>query len=484
MQMNARYELARLARDPRFDGRFFVGVRTTGIYCRPICPAVSPKRENVTFFDTAAAATEAGFRPCLRCRPEAAPGSPAWRGTSTTVRRGLRLIADGALDQEGVEALADRLGVSGRHLRRLFEQHIGASPQSIAHTQRLNFAKTLIDQTSLPMADVAVAAGYGSTRRFNDAVRKAWGKSPRVLRQLRPAVRRKDQLVLRLPYYEPYDWETILNFFRYRAIPGVEYVSESAYRRIVRTEGGAAEIEVRNADGHLEAAVRGIEPRHLFPLVQTLREVFDTDAPIADIAAVLRKDALLRRLLRLHPGIRVPGAFDRFEHIVRAILGQQVSVRAATTIAGRLALRYGDPAPESLQVTGELTHLFPAPERLVRARMEALGITKSRAATIRRVAGAVVARRLDLDPSVPSADFVAGFTSLRGIGPWTAEYTLLRAMKDPDAFPASDLGVIKAMSPGNDVRLSAREIEARADAWRPWRAYAALLLWQRAAAGG
>ncbi len=483
MQMDARYELARLARDPRFDGRFFVGVRTTGIYCRPICPAVSPKSENVTFFETAAAASEAGFRPCLRCRPEAAPGSPAWGGTSTTVRRGLRLIADGALDRSGVEALAERLGVSSRHLRRLFDKHVGASPQAIAHTQRLNFAKTLIDQTNLSMADVAVAAGYGSTRRFNDAVQKAWGKPPRALRRLRTAGRRQDELILRIPYYEPYDWQTILGFFRHRAIPGVEHVSESAYRRVVRTDGGAAEIEVRNADGYLEAAVRGVEPRYLFPLVQALRDVFDTDAPIADITAVLENDRLLRRLLRQHPGIRVPGAFDRFEHVVRAILGQQVSVRAATTLAGRIAERYGEPVPESLGSGGELTHLFPQADRLARARVESLGITKTRASTIRRVASAVISGRLDLGPSVSGQVFFASFTALQGIGPWTAEYTLLRAMKDPDAFPASDLGVIKAMSPGED-RLPVRDIEARAERWRPWRAYAALLLWHSTQAGG
>ncbi len=484
MQMDARYELARLARDPRFDGRFFVAVRTTGIYCRPICPAVSPKRENVTFYETAAAATEAGFRPCLRCRPEAAPGSPAWGGTSTTVRRGLRLIADGALDHDGVEALAGRLGVTSRHLRRLFVKHIGASPQAIAHTQRLNFAKTLIDQTSLPMADVAVAAGYRSTRRFNDAVQKAWGKTPGALRRRRSAGGRQDGLVLRLPYYEPYDWETIRGFFMARAIPGVEHVTETAYRRVVRTDDGPAEIEVRNSNGYLEVAVHGAEPRSLFPVVQTLRDVFDTDAPIADITAVLRKDPQLRKLIKKHPGIRVPGVFDRFEHIVRAILGQQVSVRAATTLAGRIAERYGDPVPGARGETGEVTRLFPTPERLTRARVESLGITSSRAATIRRVASAVSSGRLNLDSSVAAADFVTQFTALKGIGPWTAEYTLLRAMKDPDAFPASDLGVIKAMSAGAGTRLSVREIEARADAWRPWRAYAALLLWQSASAGG
>ena len=484
MQNASRYEHARLARDPRFDGRFFVGVRTTGIYCRPICPAVSPKRENVRLFDTAAAASEAGYRPCLRCRPEAAPGSPAWGGTSTTVRRGLRLIADGALEQGGVEALAARLGVSGRHLRRLFEHHVGASPQAIAHTERLHFAKNLIDQTGLPMMDIAVAAGYGSTRRFNDAVKRAWNKSPSELRRLRSAERKREGLVLRLPFYEPYDWSFFIDFFSCRAMPGVEHVDGETYRRVVRTSNGPALVEVSRGTRQLEIAVRGVQPADLYALVQNLRDVFDTDAPIADISRVLAEDSLLSGLVGKYPGIRVPGAFDRFEHMVRAILGQQVSVRAATTLAGRIAERYGDPVPEVLSANGRLSHLFPAPERLVRARLEVLGITRSRAATIRRVATAVVAGRLDAHPAAGANEFAADFLSLKGIGPWTVEYTLLRALKDPDAFPASDLGLIKALSVGENEKLKAREIEERAECWRPWRAYAALLLWHDAAAGG
>ncbi len=484
MQIDTSYERARLARDARFDGRFFIGVLTTGIYCRPICPAVAPKSCNITFFETAAAASEAGFRPCLRCRPEAAPGSPAWGGTSATVRRGLRLIASGALEQQGVESLAERLGISGRHLRRLFDQHVGASPQAIAHTQRLHFAKRLIDQTNLSMADIAVAAGYGSTRRFNDAVRKAWGKSPRHLRKLRSAERSEDGLVLRLPYYEPFDWLSLCDFFRARAIPGVEHISAGVYRRVVRCDSGPAVVAVRDAGGHLEAAITGIDPAHLFSLVQTLRDVFDTDAPIADIATALSGDELLATLLRRCPGIRVPGAFDRFEQVVRAILGQQISVRAATTLAGRLARRYGEPVPASLSTDPELACMFPAPARLVRARIESLGITGSRAATIRQVASAVVSGRLDIRPASAGGEFAAALRSIRGIGPWTAEYTLLRGWKDPDAFPASDLGLAKAIGSNEGRRLTVREVATRAEGWRPWRAYAAVLLWQHAAAGG
>jgi AraC family transcriptional regulator of adaptative response / DNA-3-methyladenine glycosylase II len=484
MQTAARYERARVSRDPRFDGRSFVGVRTTGIYCRPICPAVLPKRENVTLFDTAAAASEAGYRPCLRCRPEAAPGSPAWGGTSTTVRRGLRLIADGALDEGGVEALAARLGVSSRHLRRLFEQHVGASPQAIAHTERLHFAKSLIDQTGLSMADIAVAAGYGSTRRFNDAVKQAWNKSPCELRRLRSLERQGDGLVLRLPYYEPYDWPLLLDFFRGRAMTGVEYVDDDTYHRVLSTKSGPGLVAVTQGTGQLEVAVRGVKPGDLYPLVQSLRDVFDTDAPIADIAAVLGDDPLLSGLLKKHPGIRVPGVFGRFEHIVRAILGQQVSVRAATTLASRIAGRYGDEVPETLSAGGRLTHLFPTAERLKRARLESLGITRGRASTIRRVASALSAGELDVAATTGPTEFADALLSLKGVGPWTVEYVLLRAMKDPDAFPASDLGVIKALSRDSGTRLPVKDIAQRAERWRPWRAYAALLLWHHEPAGG
>ena len=354
MQQNEVYERARLSRDARFDGKFFVGVRTTGIYCRPVCPAVAPKSKNVTFFPSAAAASEAGLRPCLRCRPECAPGTPAWGGTSTTVRRGLRLIANGALDEGSIEELADRLGVTSRHLRRLFTKHLGASPLTVAHTQRLHFAKRLIDQTRLPMNHVAIAAGYGSIRRFNDTFRKTYGRSPRELRKSSEEVfDRNTALSVRLPYRKPFDWAGMLDFLAGRATPGVEQVSGGAYLRTVSVEGQPGVVEFRHdeRDASIRVLLHGIATTAMFRVVQHVREMLDVDAPLSDIADVLGADKQLRLLLRSNPGIRVPGAWDSFELTVRAILGQQISVKAATTLAGRIVLRYGQPValPASLR---------------------------------------------------------------------------------------------------------------------------------------
>ena len=340
---NSIYERARLSRDARFDGRFFIGVRTTGIYCRPICPANPPKSDNVLFFASAAAASEAGFRPCLRCRPECAPGSPAWAGTSTTVQRGLRLIADGALDDSDIEHLAARLGVTSRHLRRLFARHVGASPVAVAHTQRLHFAKRLIDQTSLPMKEISVAAGYGSVRRFNDAFRKTYDRSPRELRRARVESEGKGQLRLTLPYREPYDWDRLIGFFAARAIPGLERIIDRRYLRAVRVGDSQGVVEVRDDGGAISLTVHGIGTRSLFPVAQRVRSMFDVDAPIDDIVDVLGVDRILRDRLRGCPGLRVPGAWDGWELAVRAILGQQVSVKAATTLAGRVVETYGPP---------------------------------------------------------------------------------------------------------------------------------------------
>jgi len=478
------YERARLSRDRRFDGRFYVGVKTTGIYCRPVCPAVPPLARNVLFFSTAAAAGEAGFRPCLRCRPECAPGSPAWNGTSTTVRRGLRLIEEGALDQAGVEQLAERLGVTGRHLRRLFVRHLGASPLAVAHTQRLHFAKNLIDQTALPMADIAVAAGYGSTRRFNDAIQKAWQRSPSELRKRRGKGHASTGLTLHLTYRQPYDWPSLCDFFAMRALDGVESVEHRTYRRAIRTESGAGTVEVTAGDGELRVTLNGIEPADMLGVVQRVKEVFDVDAPIDEISSVLAADDRLAAALDACPGIRVPGVWDRFEHIVRAILGQQVSVKAATTLAGRIAHRYGEPLDDAQRERCGLAVTFPAPERLKRARLENLGIIRSRASTIRRVAAAVSSGALRLDPAEPREDFLTAFTAIKGIGNWTAEYALLRALKDPDAFPASDLGILKALAGPDGARPSPSEALLQAERWRPWRSYAAMLLWTQTGVGG
>lgn len=483
MQSNEIFERARLSRDARFDGQFFIGVRTTGIYCRPICPANSPKSENISFYPSAAAASEAGFRPCLRCRPECAPGTPAWHGSSTTVRRGLRLIANGALDEGNVEQLADRLGVTSRHLRRLFTQHLGASPLAVAHTQRLHFAKRLIDQTNLPMQEIAAAAGYGSIRRFNDAFRNTYDRAPRELRRKgRSTVDEGDaRLGVRLPYRRPFDWNSMLAFFEARAIPGVERVADGRYFRSIEvgSQTGAIELSHDASAVSLELSLHGIDTINLFPVVQRVREIFDLDAPIADIATVLRKDPVLGPLLRTRPGVRVPGAWDGYELTVRAILGQQVSVKAATTLAGRIAERYGQKID-----TGGLARLFPTPQKLMRARFSDIGLVGARAETIRRVSRAVVNGELNFEASQDPDDFRETLTSIRGIGDWTAHYVSMRALKNPDAFPAADLGLLRAFDGDAGRRLKPAELEQKSAAWRPWRAYAALLLWSSATGSG
>jgi AraC family transcriptional regulator of adaptative response / DNA-3-methyladenine glycosylase II len=481
MLQNDIYERARLARDARFDGQFYVGVRSTGIYCRPICPANAPKRENVRFFPSAAAASEAGYRPCLRCRPECAPGTPAWNGTSTTVRRGLRLISTGALDDGNVENLADRLGVTSRHLRRLFTKHVGASPLAVAHTQRLHFAKRLIDETTLPMSRVSAAAGYGSIRRFNDAFRKTYGRSPRELRKAGEESElsgRTATLTVRLPYRRPFSWPAILDFFAARATPGVEAVRGDAYFRTIRSneDHGVVEIRPDRRDGYLSLTLHSVDTNALFETVQKAREVFDLDAPISEIRTSLGKDGLLKTMLRKHPGIRVPGAWDGFEMTIRAILGQQVSVKAATTLAGRIADKYGTRLDlPGINIESGLSRLFPAAEQLLRARLQNIGLVQSRAETIRRVAAAVHNGELHFDLAQDPLEFREALMKIKGVGEWTAQYVAMRALKNPDAFPGSDLGLIKAVAYPD--RVTPKELITRAEEWRPWRAYAAVLLW-------
>ena len=478
-------ERARLARDTRFDGQFFVGVKTTGIYCRPICPAVAPKSENVSFYPSAAAASEAGFRPCLRCRPECAPGTPAWSGTSTTVRRGLRLIAAGALDDGDIDQLSDRLGVTSRHLRRLFTKHLGASPLAVAHTQRLHFAKRLIDETSLSMSHISSAAGYGSIRRFNDTFKKTYGRAPRELRKLgdeSEASGNKASLSVRLPYRKPFSWPAMLEFLANRATPGVESVADNTYRRTISVDGkhGVIVVSSQKQSAYLALTLQCIDTSALFEIVQRSREVFDLDAPIGEITITLKNDKSLKSLITKSPGIRVPGAWDGFELTVRAILGQQISVKAATTLAGRIAHRYG----EKLMLSSEsndagLQRIFPTPERLRRARFSKIGLVKSRANSIRRVAAAVTAGDLSFDVAQEPETFCKNLTSIKGVGDWTAQYVGMRALKNPDAFPSSDLGLLKAVDliEEHTRQATPTALLRRAEAWRPWRAYAALLLW-------
>ncbi len=488
MLQSAIYERARLARDARFDGQFYVGVRTTGIYCRPICPANAPKSENVRFFPSAAAAGEAGFRPCLRCRPECAPGTPAWSGTSTTVRRGLRLISSGALDGGNIENLADRLGVTSRHLRRLFSKHLGASPLAVAHTQRLHFAKRLIDETMLPMSRVSSEAGYGSIRRFNDTFRKTYGRSPRELRRVGEESGlsgRTATLTVRLPYRRPFNWSALLDFFAARATPGVEAVNGNTYWRTVTLSDnhGVVEICPDRRDGYLSLSLHCVNTNALFETVQTAREVFDLDAPISEIRSTLGKDRFLKAMLRRNPGVRVPGAWDGFEITIRAILGQQISVKAATTLAGRIAEKYGERLDlPGTTIEGGLSHIFPSAQRLMRARLRNIGLVRSRAETIRRVSAAAVHGDLQFDIAQDPDQFCEALKSIKGVGDWTAQYVAMRALKNPDAFPGSDLGLIKAIAYPD--RVTPKELTARAEDWRPWRAYGAMLLWSSLTGSG
>ena len=477
------FERARLARDARFDGRFFVGVKTTGIYCRPVCPANLPKRENVAFYPSAAAASEAGFRPCLRCRPETAPGTPAWNGTSTTVRRGLRLIEAGALENDGVESLAERLGVTSRHLRRLFQAHVGASPLSVAQTQRIHFAKRLIDQTRLPLHDVAFASGYRSVRRFNDEFKKTYQRSPRELRARQRQPDRDDHaLTVRIPCREPFDWQQAHGFFVFRATPGVESLADGDYVRSIRLGDETGLIRVRyERAGELAVSLHGVSTGAILPVVQRVRSMFDVDAPVGEIEACLTQDPALRPRLRNGYGVRVPGVFDGFELAVRAILGQQVSVAAATTMAGRVASRYGDHL--NCDALPEVTRHFPEPERLARARFNDMGLIGTRIQSIRELSKAVAAGDICLDEGAEPTETRRELEKIRGIGAWTAEYIAMRALKDPDAFPASDLGLLRALDEQFGRRLKPAELEDLSTAWKPWRAYAALLLWQTSSGG-
>ncbi len=441
------------SRDHRFDGRFFTGVTSTGVYCHPICPARTPKSTNCIFFRCAAAAEGAGFRPCRRCRPEAAPGSPAWNGTSATVSRAMRLVEQGALEEGSVADLAERLGVGGRHLRRLFMQHLGASPLAVARTRRAHLAQRLIVETRLSMANIAFASGYRSVRRFNAGVRQVFLRSPRELRQRAGALAQADDaplVTLRHAYRAPLSWKTLLAFLKPRAIPGVESINASVYRRTVQ-EGdfvGTIQVEAAPADQghHLLMGVPAAATPCIARLSSRVRRLFDLGADPNLISAQLGRDPLLREAVRAHPGLRVPGSWDPFETAIRAILGQQISVAGATRLAGKLVRAFGrkigDPAQTST------AYLFPRPADLAGADIASIGMPCRRAEAIRALARAVAegAPVLEIAPSLELS--LERLTALSGVGDWTANYIAMRALGEPDAFPAGDLGLRKALTVG------------------------------------
>jgi AraC family transcriptional regulator of adaptative response / DNA-3-methyladenine glycosylase II len=469
------------AGDPRFDGWVFVGVTSTGIYCRPSCPARTPKRENVRFLPTAAAAQGAGFRACKRCRPDATPGSPEWDLRADLTGRAMRLIADGVVDREGVVGLAGRLGYSERHLHRQLVAVVGAGPLALARAQRAQTARILLETTALPMTDVAFAAGFQSVRQFNATVQEVFAMSPTGLRT---RVRRRDRpdasraVTLRLPYRAPLEAERLVAFLGLRAVPGVEEVVGGVYRRALRLPHGAGTVELTPADGHVQARYRLDDLRDLATAVQRSRALLDLDSDPHAVVEALGDDALLGPLVRSAPGLRVPGHVDAHELALRAVLGQQVSVVGAATLAGRLVVARGEKLERPL---GGVTHLFPSVDALADLDPADFAMPVSRRNALLGLAAALAGGELVLDAGVEREDARERLEALPGIGPWTAAYVAMRALRDPDAFLPTDLGVRHALEAlGEDGRpASAARL---AEAWRPYRAYAVQHLWASLAA--
>jgi AraC family transcriptional regulator of adaptative response / DNA-3-methyladenine glycosylase II len=462
--------------DPRFDGWVYCGVTTTGIYCRPSCPARTPKRENVGFYTTAAAAQAAGFRACKRCRPDAAPGSPEWDLRADLVGRAMRLIADGVLDREGVGALASRLGYSERHVHRQLVAVLGVGPLALARAQRAQTARILLETTTLSVTDVAFAAGFHSLRQFNATVREVFASSPSELRaKARRFGRAEDSgaLPLRLPHRAPLDAHELIAFLGTRAIAGVEEVLDGVYRRSLRLPHGPGVVELRPAERHIHASFRLADPRDLAAAIQRSRALLDLDSDPQSVADALGGERTLAPIVRAARGRRVPGAVDGDELAVRAVLGQQVSVRGARTLAGRLVVRYGERLERPL---GAVTHVFPPAHALAEADAAALAMPLSRRRALLALADALASGELVLDGGADRVDARRKLLALPGIGPWTADYIAMRALRDPDAFLPGDLGVRKALERLGHRARPANAL-ALAERWRPYRSYAVVHLW-------
>lgn len=470
------YYRALVAKDFRFDGVFFVGVKTTGVYCRPVCPARTPGRERCRFFASAARAEQAGFRPCLRCRPELAPGHAPVDSVRTVAWAAAARIEAGVLGAgDSLEDLAASLGLSSRQLRRSVQKELGVSPVELAQTSRLLLAKRLIAETQLPMVQIAFAAGFKSVRRFNALFRSHYRLTPSTLRRSPAEALGTDCLRLSLAYRPPLDWEAMLRFLAARAIPSVEYVDDDAYYRTVGIGEHCGWLRVSPAaDSHRLVVDLATSLAPALPsILVRLRNLFDLDARPDVIAGHLALDPLLASWIKHRPGLRVPGAFDSFELGMRAILGQQVSVRGASTLAGRIAQRFG--AAIETPLAG-LNRITPTSDLLSATRspnLTDLGLPNARCEALQNFARVVAGREIDLGPGVNPSAIVAQLMELPGIGPWTAQYIAMRALRWPDAFPSGDLGLAKAL------RLkSAKALETTSERWRPWRSYAAMHLWE------
>jgi AraC family transcriptional regulator of adaptative response / DNA-3-methyladenine glycosylase II len=463
-----------VSRDARFDGRFFTAVTSTGIYCRPICPAQTPKRANVRFYVSAAAAEAAGFRACLRCRPHLAPGGLPSGSGDRVADRALRLIASGAADGgAGVAAVAARLEVSERHLHRVLCEAVGAGPLTLARMRRLQTARTLIEQTVMPITDVAFIAGYSSLRQFNSEVRSGTGRPPTALRRRGSAGHDGEgALVLRLGVRPPFDGSSLLRFFAARAVCGVEACSATTLTRTLALANGAAVVELEPQPAQLVVRLWLDDVRDLGSAVDRCRRLFDVDADPQAIAAVLCADPLLTPLVSASPGLRVPGCVDADEIAVRAVLGQQVSVTRATALVTALTEQVGG---NLAQPRHGVSRLFPTSAAIAEADLAGLGLTGERAGTLRRLTAALARGDIHLDTGADSHEVAAQLMSIRGIGEWTATYIAMRGLRDPDAFPAGDLGLRRAFAHvgGGDTHA----LREHAERWRPWRAYATVQLW-------
>ncbi|MFE3828471.1 AlkA N-terminal domain-containing protein [Streptomyces sp. NPDC059092] len=475
------------SKDARFDGWFFTAVLTTRIYCRPSCPVVPPKAENMTFYPSAAACQQAGFRACKRCRPDTSPGSPEWNARADTVARAMRLIQDGVVDREGVPGLATRLGYSARQIERQLLAELGAGPLALARAQRAQTARLLIETTGLPMAEVAFAAGFASIRAFNDTVREVFALPPGELRTRATrgargsrAPRTTEQtrttpgvISLRLPFRAPLTPDNLFGHLAATAVPGVEEWRDGAYRRTLSLPYGHGIVALTPRPDHIACRLSLTDPRDLTVAISGCRRMLDLDSDPVAVDGQLRADPLLAPLVDKAPGRRVPRTVDAAEFAVRAVLGQQVSTAAARTHAARLVRAYGEPVDDP---EGGLTHLFPPPAALAALDPEALALPRSRRTTLTTLVAALADGTLRLGPDSDWEEARARLNALPGFGPWTVEVILMRALGDPDAFLPTDLGIRRAAA-GLGLPSTPAALTARAAAWRPWRAYAVQYLW-------
>jgi AraC family transcriptional regulator of adaptative response / DNA-3-methyladenine glycosylase II len=472
------------SRDQRFDGRFYTAVKTTGIFCRPSCPARTPQRVNVTFFPSAAAAQRAGFRACRRCRPDASPGSPEWDLRADVVGRAMRLIGDGVVDRDGVPGLASRLGYTERHLHRILTAELGAGPLALARAQRAQMARILIETTDLGFAEIAFAAGFGSVRQFNDTILEAYGRPPGDLRASRAASRPgAGTIALRLAYRRPLHAASLLEFLALRAVPGVEECDRRTYRRGLTLPHGGATVELTPTDRWVTATLRLEDLRDLAPVVARCRRLFDLDADPDAVDGMLAADPALAPAIAAEPGVRVPRAVDGFETAVRAIVGQQVSIASARTTLARIVGAAGRGASCALgaEIPAESSALvgFPAADVVAELPDSAFAMPTARRTTIRAVAAAVAAGKLDLEPGADRDEVTARLTEIPGIGTWTAGYVAMRAIGDPDTFLSTDLAARRGAA-ALGLPDAPAELAAHAERWRPWRSYALIRLWRAA----